>query len=222
MYKISPLWFFLLSLSLTLPCYSAQQQEKPKPGAIKKIEIADKVFMEFCYIPPGESKLGSTADERNSIEDQVKNYKFRNTSLWLWQESVQRRGTFKSKGFWLGKYEVTQEEWKAIMGDKPSFLGTVRAVPEGVKWQRLPVTSVSWDRCQKFMEKLNKLPEFSLAFGKGSKCVLPHEDEWEYAYRGGKGNERPFYWGIEWKSGKLLRRVSHWNRQERSVPQAAV
>lgn len=47
------------------------------------------------------------------------------------------------------------------------------------------------------MKRLNKRPVFAQEFGKTARCVLPREDEWEYAYRGGKGNDQPYYWGNE-------------------------
>jgi formylglycine-generating enzyme len=80
------------------------------------------------------------------------------------------------------------------MGKNPSFH---LIVPEGGKADRLPVDSVSWQDCQEFLKKLNKRPELAKTFGKTSTCVLPKEDEWEYAYRGKKGNGQPFYWGNE-------------------------
>ena len=69
--------------------------------------------------------------------------------------------------FKLGRYEVTQEEWEAIMGTNPSMF----------KGKNLPVESVSWNDCQVFIEKLNELT--------GRKFRLPTEAEWEYAARGG-------------------------------------
>mgnify|MGYP002729777738 FL=1 len=68
----------------------------------------------------------------------------------------------------MGKYEVTQALWKAVMGRKPSFF-------EG---DNLPVEWVSWNDCQKFISKLNKMT--------GRRFRLPTEAEWEYAARGGK------------------------------------
>ena len=69
--------------------------------------------------------------------------------------------------FYIGKYEVTQELWTAVMGSNPShFSGT-----------NLPVESVSWNNCQTFITKLNELT--------GKTFRLPTEAEWEYAARGG-------------------------------------
>lgn len=68
----------------------------------------------------------------------------------------------------IGKYEVTQELWEAIMGSNPSFF----------KGSRKPVERVSWKDCQEFIRKLNNLT--------GKNFKLPTEAQWEYAARGGK------------------------------------
>lgn len=70
--------------------------------------------------------------------------------------------------FSIGKYPVTQKQWREIMGNNPSHF----------KGDDLPVESVSWDDIQEFLEKLNvKNP--------GKNYRLPTEAEWEYAARGG-------------------------------------
>ena len=68
----------------------------------------------------------------------------------------------------IGKYEVTQELWEAVMGSNPSRF----------KGPRKPVENVSWDDCQKFIHKLNDLT--------GMNFKLPTEAQWEFAARGGK------------------------------------
>ena len=69
--------------------------------------------------------------------------------------------------FSIGKYEVTQEEWQAVMGTNPSKF----------KGNRRPVELVNWEDCQAFISKLNALT--------GKRFRLPTEAEWEYAARGG-------------------------------------
>ena len=75
------------------------------------------------------------------------------------------------KGLWCGVYPVTQAEWKAVLGDEPSHF-------EGKP--RHPVESVSWNRVQEFLEKLNAKSRDS-----GLLYRLPTEQEWEYICRGG-------------------------------------
>ena len=79
--------------------------------------------------------------------------------------------------FSINKYEVTQEEWEAVMGNNPSnFMGA-----------KLPVEQVSWDDCQVFISKLNELT--------GMSFRLPSEAEWEYSARGGNNNSGCVYAG---------------------------
>ena len=71
--------------------------------------------------------------------------------------------------YYIGETEVTQELWKAVMGDNPSYFksGSLKR----------PVEQVSWEDCQTFIRKLNELT--------GKKFRLPTEAEWEFAARGG-------------------------------------
>ena len=70
-------------------------------------------------------------------------------------------------GYYIGKTEVTQALWKAVMGSNPSWF----------KGDNLPVENVSWNDCQEFIRKLNDLT--------GQNFRLPTEAEWEFACRGG-------------------------------------
>ncbi len=73
-----------------------------------------------------------------------------------------------SRDFWMGKYEITQAQWKAVMGNNPSYF----------KGDNLPVENVSWDDVQEFIRKLNNLQN-------DYEYRLPTEAEWEYAARSG-------------------------------------
>ena len=91
--------------------------------------------------------------------------------------------------YYIGKFEVTQELWQAVMGRNPSnFKGTDH-----------PVESVSWNDCQEFIKKLNNLT--------GLKFRLPTEAEWEYAARGGNKSKGYKYSGgnniynVAWYTG---------------------
>jgi formylglycine-generating enzyme required for sulfatase activity len=74
--------------------------------------------------------------------------------------------------FELGKYPVTQAQWRAVMGDNPSHF------QDG--GDTCPVERVSWDMAQQFIQKLNALS--------GKTYRLPSEAEWEYACRGGENH----------------------------------
>ena len=78
--------------------------------------------------------------------------------------------------FRMGKYEVTQAQWEAVMGENPSYF----------KGADHPVECVSWDDCQAFLEKLNAHPA---ARASGLVFRLPTEEEWETACRAGSTND---------------------------------
>ena len=90
-----------------------------------------------------------------------------------------------TKPFYLGKYEVTQEQWKAVMGTNPSCC----------KGPKHPVDTVSWDDCQEFLRKLNK----KIA---GGGFRLPKEAEWEYAcWAGSSGDNEESLGAYAWTYG---------------------
>lgn len=178
----------------------AEPEKEPKAGEVRKFEIAKGVEMEFCWIPSGEAQLGSPKAEQDALAKDLQARKIRENGIaqHLNSETEALRGKFKSKGFWLGKYVVTQAEWKAVMGDNPSkFDGIKDNKAKGMVTDRFPVEEVSWNDCQKFLDRVNDRGGAAKAFGKTGKFVLPHEDEWEYACRGGKGNKQAFYFGDE-------------------------
>jgi len=108
------------------------------------VDLGGGMKMEFVLIPAGTFMMGS---------DKVSNGK------------PVHRVTI-TKPFYLGKFEVTQEQWEKVMGSNPSKFNGVKN----------PVDSVNWDDCQKFMVALkSKAPSQTFR--------LPTEAEWEYACR---------------------------------------
>ena len=87
--------------------------------------------------------------------------------------------------FYIGKTEVTQALWKAVMGDDPSYF----------KGANRPVERVSWDDCQEFVDRLSRLT--------GKRFRLPTEAEWEYAARGGN-----LSWGYKYSGSDNIDRVA--------------
>ena len=110
------------------------------------------IGMEFVLIPAGEFDMGSHLDEEGRCNDEGP----------VHHVNIE-------KAFYMGRYEVTQEQWRAIMGDNPSYF-------TGDDY--LPVESVSWDEVQEFIRKLNEKEDTD-------KYRLPSEAEWEYACRAG-------------------------------------
>jgi len=112
------------------------------------------VKLALVWIPPGEFMMGSPDSEEK-----------RNADEWLHKVKI-------SRGFWMGKCEVSASQWVTLMGSAPS----PRSWPTG----NGPICDVTWDECQEFLKRLSQ----KLAAEK-LKCRLPTEAEWEYACRAG-------------------------------------
>ena len=140
--------------------------KKARVVLAKLEKIADRtdwespLGMEFVWIPAGEFLMGSPSHEEGRDSDER-------------QHEVRI-----SQGFWMGKYEVTQGEWEAVMGGNPSDFESCGA--------RCPVEQVSWPDVQGFIAKLNARES-----GKGNRYRLPTEAEWEYAARAGSAGATP-------------------------------
>jgi formylglycine-generating enzyme required for sulfatase activity len=105
--------------------------------------------------------------------------------------------TVRVDAFYLGRSEVTQSEWRSLMGDNPS----VHQGQEFPNADRLPVECVSWNDCQEFLRRLNRRVT-------GGGFRLPTEAEWEYACRAGANqpkNEKLSERG--WRRANSLRRI---------------
>jgi formylglycine-generating enzyme required for sulfatase activity len=128
----------------------AQEVSSPKPSEPPRLTstLTNSLGMKFVLIPAGELQMGSA----NGFEDEKPVHTVR-----------------ISQAFYLGKHEVTQAQWQAVMGSNPSqFAGDPQR----------PVERVSWDDVQAFVQKLN-------AREGGAQYRLPTEAEWEYAARAG-------------------------------------
>jgi len=90
-----------------------------------------------------------------------------------------------TQSYWLGRFEVTQQQYEAVMGENPSHFGPFgrgAAEVRGLDHSRLPVEFVNWFEAVRFCEKLSSLPAEQNA---GRSYRLPTEAEWEYACRAG-------------------------------------
>ena len=112
--------------------------------------MGNALGMQFCWIPAGTFTMGE-ADRRVEVE--------------------------LSQGFWLGKFEVTQAEYLAVMGNNPS-----RCKESG---ERAPVEMVHWHDAVEFCAKLTERERAAGRLPDGWAYVLPSEAQWEYACRAG-------------------------------------
>ncbi|MDZ4861492.1 MAG: SUMF1/EgtB/PvdO family nonheme iron enzyme [Candidatus Hydrogenedentes bacterium] len=123
------------------------------------IVLPGDVPLKMVWIPAGSFMMGRSPRELDGNAN----------------ESPRHQVTF-ANGFLMGKYEVTQAQWLAVMGNYPSsFTGDFSR----------PVETVSWDTVQTFITAVN-------ALGQGT-FHLPSEAQWEYACRAGTNSR--FYWG---------------------------
>lgn len=137
--------------------------------------------MDFVPIPNGEFLLGSTEDELDRQGDEGPAHTVRFT-----------------KTIYMGRYEVTQGQWAAVMGENPSVF------KDQPNWRDYPVDWVSWEDCQRFIQKLNEL-------GLGT-FRLPTEAEWEYACKAGV--EARYYWGDDPEYAEINRHAWIYSRSE--------
>lgn len=123
-------------------------------GIERTVTLPGGVDMIFRYCPPGEFMMGCHPGEEAQ------------------RPCGTRHRVQLTHGFWMGKYQVTQSQWKSCMGANPS---------KTFGWQH-PVENISWEDCQEFIHRL-------------SSCLclpirLPTEAEWEYACRAGTKGKR--------------------------------
>ena len=143
---------------------------EPAPFDETTITLPGGVPMTFCWCPATSSGawmklsggddffwMGSPASEDGREYDEI------------------RHRVTLTKGFWMGRHEVSQRQWESVMGSNPSFF----------KGQNRPVEQVSYDDCQAFIRKIN--------IGRCEMFSLPTEAQWEYACRA--GTTTPFNFG---------------------------
>ena len=115
------------------------------------IPVKNGITIDMVKVEAGTFMMGATSEMQKPYDDEKPVHQVTLTN-----------------NYYMGKYEVTQSLWQAVMGSNPSDF----------KGDDLPVERVSWNDCQEFVSKLNGLT--------GKKFRLPTEAEWEYAARGGK------------------------------------
>ena len=132
---------------------AARAEAEWQEQAAASRELVNSIGMEFVRIEAGEFEMGSPSHEAGRDDDEGPVHRVR-----------------ISQSFYLGKYEVTQGQWVAVMGDNPSHFASCGA--------SCPVESVSWKEVQQFIRRLNAREGVT-------SYRLPTEAEWEYAARAG-------------------------------------
>ena len=153
----------------------------PKPTAAPSLpkEWKDPVTgMEFVLIPAGEFLMGTNCPDDDPFTEANE---FENCG---WKDEHPAHRVVIKEPFYMGKYEVTQEEWYNVMGNNPSAFKSEKV---GMNSRRHPVENISWNDAQEFVKRLNANPSHSPLNQGGQRGVfrLPSEAEWEYAARAG-------------------------------------
>ena len=141
-----------------------EKAERQRQAKLKEFRprLPETLRKQMVHVQGGTFRMGCTA-EQNDCADNEKP---------VHQVQV--------SDFEIGKYEVTQEVWEAVMGENPSHF-------EGCS--QCPVEHVSWNDVQAFLKQLNEVT--------GARYRLPTEAEWEYAARGGQRSQGYSYAGSE-------------------------
>ncbi len=137
------------------------------------IPIKDGISVDMVRVEAGTFTMGATAEMKNPFNFEKPTHRVTLTN-----------------DYYIGKYEVTQALWQTVMGNNPS----------GFKGDNLPVEQVSWDDCQEFISKLNRIT--------GKTFRLPTEAEWEYAARGGNKSR-----GYQYSGSKKLSDVTWYDKE---------
>ena len=132
----------------------------PAPGKVPakelKLDLGDGVTMEFIYVKPGKFVMGGENEKEGRFAC----------------VEVPKHGVELTQGFYLGKYEVTQSQYMAAMGQNPS---------RSTKGADCPVDNVSEPDAQQFCIRLSEITNV--------EARLPTEAEWEYASRAGSSTK---------------------------------
>lgn len=155
-------------ITSTTPAKKKQTPIIQKMSEGQRHLIIQNLIDNMVYVGGGTFTMGVTPKQVKDVPDWSPD----------WEDPVKliaHQVTLSS--FSIGKYEVTQEEWEAVMDKTPSHF----------KGAKRPVEMVSWDDCQEFIRKLNDMT--------GKRFRLPTEAEWEYAARGGNKSMGYIYAG---------------------------
>ncbi len=142
----------------------------------KPIAVKSSIGMRVILIPPGKFLMGRDRLKADAFDG---------------EESVKVEITVP---YYIGKFEVTQAEFKTVMGRNPSFFSIEPGEEDDPQISTLnfPVEMVSWDAANEFCQKLNEIEQKAGTLPTGWRYSLPTEAQWEYACRAGTTTETSF------------------------------
>ena len=158
--KVQPEKFSLIKKTEQQPIAVTQPQENKATIVNGYTETIKGLNLQMVYVEGGTFTMGATPEQGGDAES---------------DEKPSHKVTLSS--YYIGKYEVTQAQWRAIMGKNPSYF----------TGDNNPVERVSWHEAQEFCKKLSELT--------GKNYRMPTEAEWEYAARGGNKSKGYKYSG---------------------------
>ena len=156
--------------------YSSSSSSMASGSNAISIPVKDGISIDMVKVEAGTFMMGATSEMKDPYSDEKPVHQVTLTN-----------------DYYMGKYEVTQALWQAVMGSNPS----------NFKGDNLPVENVNWNDCQEFISKLNSLT--------GRKFRLPTEAEWEYAARGGKKSR-----GYQYSGSRKISDVAWYEGNSRS------
>ena len=156
--------------------YSSSSSSMASGSNAISIPVKDGISIDMVKVEAGTFMMGATSEMKDPYSDKKPVHQVTLTN-----------------DYYMGKYEVTQALWQAVMGSNPS----------NFKGDNLPVETVNWNDCQEFISKLNSLT--------GRKFRLPTEAEWEYAARGGKKSR-----GYQYSGSRKISDVAWYEGNSRS------
>ena len=175
--------FFCLIIASALSCIGYFYPYSIPHLDLNPNSVYRKLANDMVFVHGGPGRIGATEDQKPETDE----FPDEHPAI-----------PIEVSNFYICKHEVTQDLWKTVMGDNPSYH----------QGDKLPVESVSYIDCLKFIEKLNKIT--------GQSYCLPTEEEWEYAARGGQYTNHTKYAGsrdidsVAWydqNSGKMTHEV---------------
>ena len=183
------------STNSTSPPPRPTSPSTPASNDVITIPVKDGISIEMIKVEAGSFMMGATSEMKDPYDNERPVHQVTLTN-----------------DYYIGKYEVTQALWQAVMGNNPShFQRNSLSAKTDSLWQALmgckfyvknyPVETVSWNDCQEFISKLNSLT--------GRKFRLPTEAEWEYAARGGKKSK-----GYQYSGSSKVYDVAWYNTYE--------